>query len=100
MSKRPTDHLEPSAKKRAGGRQISREEPPSDSDDEDAQARKLALPTDILHALLQDLACKPTRPLRAHMRIVTLRAASLYEDVSHMSVRKQPWSLLEVPHAL
>ena len=34
MSKRPTDHLEPSAKKRAGDRQISREQPPSDSDDE------------------------------------------------------------------
>ncbi|KAK9902620.1 hypothetical protein WJX75_000372 [Coccomyxa subellipsoidea] len=34
MSKRPTDHLIPSAKKRSGDRQISREEPPSDSDEE------------------------------------------------------------------
>ncbi|CAL8466461.1 g5997 [Coccomyxa elongata] len=33
MSKRPTDHLIPSAKKRSGERQISREEP-SDSDEE------------------------------------------------------------------
>lgn len=32
-NKRPTDHLIPSAKKRAGERQISREEP-SDSDEE------------------------------------------------------------------
>ena len=34
MTKRPTDHLEPAPKKRAGDRQISREEPPSDSDGE------------------------------------------------------------------
>ncbi|BDA51158.1 probable E3 SUMO-protein ligase RanBP2 at C-terminar half [Coccomyxa sp. Obi] len=33
-NKRPTDHLIPSAKKRSGDRQISREEPPSDSDEE------------------------------------------------------------------
>lgn len=34
MTKRPTDHLEPAPKKRSGDRQISREEPPSDDDEE------------------------------------------------------------------
>ena len=34
MTKRPTDHLEPAPKKRSGDRQISREEPPSDSEGE------------------------------------------------------------------
>ena len=34
MTKRPTDHLEPAPKKRSGDRQISREEPPSDSEEE------------------------------------------------------------------
>jgi len=35
MTKRPTDHLEPAPKKRSGDRQISREEPPSDSEGEE-----------------------------------------------------------------
>ena len=34
MTKRPTDHPEPAPKKRSGDRQISREEPPSDDDEE------------------------------------------------------------------
>ena len=38
MSKRPTDHLIPAAKKRSGDRQISREEPPSDSEEEEVTA--------------------------------------------------------------
>ncbi len=38
MTKRPTDHLEPAPKKRSGDRQISREEPPSDSEGEPVSA--------------------------------------------------------------